>query len=218
MLPFDDPARFDAKALAEHLDGPREARHRFAAYVLSLVERSVFFELRGHAGPGSHQDDLVSEVMVHLYRNDARVLRQWDPSRAALKGFLNMVAGRLVRRILASERAMVSLDDMGAEAEAVREDLEVALAHRAAVERLARHVLEHGSLKDRSRFRGLFVEGKSPAEVARSEGASVQALHTWASRLKRTLQAEFPQLVETLERRVTQGGHGGPRGKAKSRE
>lgn len=218
MSPFDEPSRLDPRVLTEHLDGPPLARRRLAEHVLSLVDRSVFFALRDQPDARSRKDDLVSEVIVYLYRNDARVLRQWDPGRAALKGYLNMVATRLVYRVLAAERAAIPLDEVGPEAEMARGDLEAELAYRAGLERLADYLHEHGSAKDLSRFRALFVDGKSPAEVARGEGTSVQALHTWASRLKRTLHAAFPQLVEALEARVAQRRQGVPRRTAGHRE
>lgn len=210
MSPFD-PSRLDPKVLVEHLDGPPLARRRLAEHVLTLVDRSVFLTLRDQPHARSRKDDLVSEVIVYLYRNDARVLRQWDPSRAALKGYLNMIASRLVHRALAAERASLPLEELGPEAEAARGDLEAELAYRAGLERLVDYLHDHGSAKDLSRFRALFVDGKSPAEVARDEGASVPALHTWASRLRGMLHAALPQLVEALEAHAAQRRRGVPR-------
>lgn len=218
MSPFDEPSRLDPQVLAEHLDGPPLARRRLAEHVLSLVDRSVFLTLCDQTHARSRKDDLVSEVIVYLYRNDARVLRQWDPSRAALKGYLNMIASRLVHRALAAERAAIPLDELGPEAEVARGDLEAELAYRAGLERLADYLHDHGSAKDLSRFRALFVDGKSPTEVARDEGVSVPALHTWASRLRGVLHAAFPQLVEMLEAHTAQRATRRPRRTAGRRE
>jgi DNA-directed RNA polymerase specialized sigma24 family protein len=201
MTPLDtsSPSRSPA-AIAEHLTGDRGQQRRLAELVLGYVDHAVFHTLRDYPASLPRKDDLVSELVIYLYRNDARVLRQWDPSRAALKGYLSMVAGRFVRRKLASERPPVSLGEVERDPPYLPDaDPDTELAYRAALEQLAGYLSDHGSPKDRARFRAMFVDGRAPSEVARSEGTSVQALHTWASRLKRRLQQALPEIAAFLK-------------------
>lgn len=200
-----DPARLDPATLLAYLEGTPRQQRELAEHVLDLVERAVARELRKrHPVSHAHREDLVSEVLENLYRNDGRVLRQWDPERgcASLKTFLDMVGRRHAWRRLAAEPNAVSFDEADAPLDAVvRKDPEDELALNAALERLANHMLEHGSRKDISRFRALFVDGQSPTVVANLEGTTPEAIYTWASRLKQRLAAAFPQIVALLESR-----------------
>jgi DNA-directed RNA polymerase specialized sigma24 family protein len=198
---------FDASApslspavIAEHLEGDRGQRRLLAEHLLEQVDRAVFHALRHHPGSLARKDDLVSELLLYLYRNDARVLRQWDPTRAGLKGYVSMVAGRFVRRKLATERDPAVLDEAEADPPYLPGiDPEAELVYRAALEQLSGYLHDHGSPKDLSRFRAMYVDGRAPSDVARGEGTSVEALHTWASRLKRRLQKALPQVVAFLK-------------------
>lgn len=186
--------------IAEHLEGDRGQRRLLAEHLLEHVDRAVFHALRDRPAARARKDDLVAELLLYLYRNDARVLRQWDPARAGLKGYVSMVAGRFVRRKLASARDPASLDeDEPGPPYLPGADVEAELAYRAALERLSGYLHDHGSPKDLARFRAMYVDGRPPSEVARAEGTSVEALHTWASRLKRRLQKALPQIVAFLK-------------------
>jgi DNA-directed RNA polymerase specialized sigma24 family protein len=201
MSSFDasSPSRSPA-AIAEHLAGDRGQQRRLAELLLAHVDHAVFHTLRDYPASLPRKDDLVSELLIYLYRNDARVLRQWDPSRAALKGYLSMLAGRFVRRKLASERPAAPLREVERDPPYLPDADPVAeLAYREALERLAGYLHDHGSPKDLARFRAMFVDGQAPSEVARGEGTSVQALHTWASRLKRRLHKALPQIAAFLK-------------------
>lgn len=198
-----DPSHLDAATLVTHLDGTPRQRRALAELVLDLVERAVYHALRSRAGSLSRKDDLVSDVLLYLHRNEARVLRQWNPELASLKGYLDMVSRRHVWRRVATEPSMVSLEEVGAEAPiVVPADLEDELSHRAALAQLDAFVHEHCTPKDVSRFRALFVQGKPPIEVASLEGATPEAIYTWASRFKQRLAAAFPQVVELIESRL----------------
>lgn len=201
MSPLDASlAELSPALLLELLDGNERQRRHLATLLLEHFDVSVFYALRNHPAALPRKDDFVSELMLYLYREDAKILRRWDPGRAGLKGYLNMIAGRFVRRGLATRPTPVALvEETLGSPYLPSADQELEMAYRVALSQLHDHLRDHGSVKDRSRFRALFIQGRSPAQVAKDEGASVEALHTWASRLKRRLQQAFPQIAKFFD-------------------
>lgn len=208
MPTFDRPvnlAKLSPERLAALLDGDRRERRRLAKALVAHLDRALYFALRSQPLVLARKDDLLSELLLYLYRDDARVLRRWDPDRAGLKGYLGMIATRYARRTL-NERPIVTLlpddedDGLGPPSRSDA-NLEIELTYRAALARLAEHLERHGSDKDRRRFLALFVQERPTTEVAQAEGASLQALHTWACRLKKRLHRAFPGIAELLRAR-----------------
>ena len=213
MSPFEvsSLSSLSPRLVVRMLDGDRLQRRRLAKLLLAHLDVAVFHVLRDHPHAWSRKDDLVADVMIYLYRNDAKILRAWDPDRAALKGYISMIATRFVRRHLAKQPIVVPLDDerpsssrASAPAPAPASapaSAEVEIEYRSALARLHDHLRTHGSAKDQARFRAMFVQGRSPAEVAADEGATVDAIHTWASRLKRRLLRALPEVAALVKNR-----------------
>ncbi|MEL7372557.1 MAG: hypothetical protein AAFN74_26770, partial [Myxococcota bacterium] len=66
----------------------------------------------GHKGDlGRDLEDLMQEVFVRLFAENARALRAWDPDRGlSLVGFVRMVADREVSNVFASGRRQPSAE------------------------------------------------------------------------------------------------------------
>ena len=88
----------DAELVLALLSGDRAAADRFArlyeAFIGAAVLSSSYAARRFHA-------DLVQDVYVHLWRNDFRVLRQWEGERS-LRAYLRTVIRHLVWERLSS--------------------------------------------------------------------------------------------------------------------
>lgn len=186
--------------IAKKLDGSPQERRELAREVLGHIDRAVHYALQAARHVKEPREDLVAEVMLYIYRDDARVLRNWDPTRAGLRGYLNMIGGRHVFRRRARQpqiEPLSSEEDMAPS----EGDVDAALAYRSALDEICDWVAAHGSDKDRARFEGLLVEGYTVAEMAEHEGGSTEAIYTWLSRFKRRVTQALPHLAEVLEHR-----------------
>lgn len=187
------------ETIARALDGSGRERRRLAQQVVGYIDRAVHYALRAGRYPPDQREDLVGDVLVYVFRNDAKVLRGWDPERAGLPGYLNMVAGRYVHR---RRRGQPALEPPVDEEAAFLRDatLEEELAYRAALEEIYDWVKTEGSQKDQSRFTRLLVEEHTPAEVAKAEGCSADAIYTWVKRFKQRIKETLPHVAELITR------------------
>ncbi len=101
----EDP---DAAELARALAGDARALARLVARSTPVIQARVGRKLL--AGRASHAwrpmvEDLVQEVFLDLFRDDARTLRGWDPERGlSLDNFVGLVAERRACSYLRSTR------------------------------------------------------------------------------------------------------------------
>ena len=76
------------------LDGDPEARDRFvdrhAPIVFSMVRRVTRAGAQGD--PSTTVEDIAQEVFLKLFREDAHLLRSYDPSRASLATWIAVIA------------------------------------------------------------------------------------------------------------------------------
>jgi RNA polymerase sigma-70 factor (ECF subfamily) len=85
---------------------------RFAGLVLAAVRRVV--------GPQGEVEDISQDVFVRLCKDDFRLLRQFDPDRAALSTWLTIVARSVAHDAIRKRRAPTqSIDDTAEAAFAV---------------------------------------------------------------------------------------------------
>lgn len=189
------------ETIARALDGSSRERRRLAREVVGHIDRAVHYALRAGRHPTEQREDLVGDVLVYVFRNDAKVLRRWDPERAGLPGYLNMVTGRYVHRRRRGQPALEpSVDEESVLVTGA--PLEDELVYRAALEELYDWVRTKSSEKDQARFARLLVQGHTPAEVAKEEGCSAEAIYSWISRFKRRIKETLPHVAELV------AGHG----------
>ena len=184
--------------------GQQRALHRLTEYLLPVVHARVARVLVACPVPGvalrAEVEDLTQEVFAHMFENDARILRSWNPNRgASLRNFVGLVAERRVRSLLRSGRWT-----HWREHPASVTDIET---HASPVECPARWAAEQQDwqrvvVRARSRLsdRGiqmmemLLLEQRPVAEVAEITGMTVTALYAWRSRLQKLMR----QLAQDL--------------------
>ncbi len=138
--------------------------------------------------------DLVQEVFLALFEDDAKVLRSWDPKKGAgLRSFVGLVAERAAAGYLRSGKksgwrehaAEASTLERAAGAE---QGFEARVADRQTLERLLDRLRATLDPRGMQLFRALFVEGRGGAEVGAELGMSTDAVYAWRSRLRRQIR------------------------------
>lgn len=191
-----DPQRHVEKVLR----GDRAAAERLVAKLLPVLQRRIAWVLRRQ--PSARREDVLDhaqDVLLRLFQDDHRVLRSWDPARgASLDTFVALVAERHVVAVLRSGRKSAWREDLTLDLEAVggagESDAERHVLSKDLLERILDRL--EGELTPRSRqlFHALFVEERSPEDVAADYGMSSNALYTWTSRLRSRVQALAEEL------------------------
>ncbi len=139
-------------------------------------------------------EDLTQEVFAHLFDNNARILRGWNPARgASLRNHVGLVAERRVRSLLRSGRWTHWREQLTA-----AEDLE---SHAGPVESPARRTAEQqcyerviasarGRLSPQGRLMMdlLLIQQQPIAEVAELTGMTLASLYAWRSRLQKLMR------------------------------
>jgi RNA polymerase sigma factor (sigma-70 family) len=185
--------------IAKMLAGTHRDRTQLALVLVERIDRAVYFTLRGCGQRAEQHEDMVQEALIYVYRDDAKVLRRWDPVRAGLRGYLNMVISRFVRRRVATQtrQTVVVLEELpDVESPRPEATMDDNFAYRASLEELYDYVKQEASEKDRERFWALYVEEGTPADVAQQLGVTTDALYTWASRFKKRLHQALPHLKD----------------------
>ncbi|HYE05925.1 MAG TPA: sigma-70 family RNA polymerase sigma factor [Planctomycetota bacterium] len=80
--------------LTRCLDGDADAWRRLVERVMPVVNAAVARCLRRHGAHEVAVEDVAQDVFLRLVRDDFRVLRGFDPARAALTTWLTVVAHR----------------------------------------------------------------------------------------------------------------------------
>lgn len=100
--------RQDLDDLTGLLRGEKPAWDTFVARFSGLIAAAV----RRVVGPGGEIDDIAQDVFLRLCRDDYRLLRQYDPSRAGLTTWLTIVARSVAHDAIRRRRAPTqTLDD-----------------------------------------------------------------------------------------------------------
>lgn len=203
--PWGPQGPSQAEIGAAFTDGP-ELLRTLARWLLPVVELKVTYVLRPIALAKRRdlttvRQDLVQDVLVELLRDGGKVLRQWDPTRGcSLTSFLALVTRCYIRHRfkqfkgnpwasdpVSAQELMALVDDGVPERATLADDLE----HRQQLEYLYQSLDAKLNSRDRTRFNDIFVQQKTPAEVAQKEGVSENAIHQWSSRIIRKMRAIF---------------------------
>ncbi|MEO1086015.1 MAG: sigma-70 family RNA polymerase sigma factor [Acidobacteriota bacterium] len=190
---------FTAADLARALDGdPRlleELIDRLTPVIQVRAARTLVRRLPS-ASPERLRDeveDLVQEVMMSLFADDARVLRNWDPDRGmSLQNYVGLVAERLVFSVVQSRkktwpaefRTHEQLDRPAAD-----RDPEARFAARQALGQMVERLRGTLSPQGFEIFVLLFVEELTVEDVRARTGLSADAVYAWRSRLRRTTRS-----------------------------
>jgi RNA polymerase sigma-70 factor (ECF subfamily) len=146
---------------------------------------------RGHRGRDPRQElgDLVQDVLLHLFRDDGRILRTWKPERGlSLVNFVGLVAEREVGRIVRSGRrspwALDPMEDTAIEAAAGAVDsAERRTGSRDLFDQVYERLEDELHPRALELFRLLVVEEAPVPEVCAHTGLSADQVYNWRSRL-----------------------------------
>ncbi|MEM1179945.1 MAG: sigma-70 family RNA polymerase sigma factor [Acidobacteriota bacterium] len=186
---------FTAADLARALDGDSELLERLIDRLTPVIQvRAARTLLRRFptASPERLRDeveDLVQEVMVALFSEGARVLRNWDPDRGlSLQNYVGLVAERLVLTVIQSRRKTWPAEFRPHEdldGPAPERDPESRLTARQALGAMVERLRAELSPQGFELFTLLFVKELSVDEVRERTGLSGDAVYAWRSRLRR---------------------------------
>lgn len=157
---------------------------RYARVILAAVQRA----LRMHAPKAGDADvqDAAQEVFVRLVKDDFRLLRAYDPSRAALTTWLTIVSrSTAIDHVRRKRRATVGLEH-AAEAEAAPPTA----GRAAATEAVG---IPEGLLSPRQQLvlRMLFDEEMSVEQVAAALGIEAQTVRSTQHKAISKLREHF---------------------------
>jgi DNA-directed RNA polymerase specialized sigma24 family protein len=160
-------------------------------------------------------EDLVQEVFVKLFENDAKALRAWDPARGPLGGFVALLADHHVFSAFRSGKRrpwtqdMVPLEEDDAPPTSQACSPESRALSQEALDGLLDRMREELSPKGFDVFLRLYVHGQAIDVAARELDMTVDALYVWRTRLSRlakTLSAELEE-ADAEENRRLSGTH-----------
>lgn len=134
-------------------------------------------------------EDLVQEVFLALFADDAKVLRRWDPERgASLLNFVGLVAERQAITLLRSRHRWLPTEPLEPRLPEPRSG-ETDPEHETVARQSLRHLLDRlqatVSPQGWHIFRLLFVEERTVADIEDSVGLSTDAVYAWRSRLRK---------------------------------
>lgn len=162
------------------LSGDRGAlRQLFAEVICPVVERRLSWRLAMAGGDRSELRDHVQEVLVHVLKREAEVLRRWDPQRGTLESYVVKVAenhtiSRLRKK--APPRPTEDIDEHEGQAQAPGD--QAAFAH------LVRRLLRELNDSEGDLFRAVYLEELTPEEAAARLGISREAAYKRIQRLR----------------------------------
>lgn len=193
----EDKAGLVRRALA----GDQTALTRLVAVLTPVIQARVArtllarrSRLAGGRDVRQAVEDLSQDVFLHLFTQEARVLRSWQAGRGlSLENFAGLVAERQVLSFLRSGRRNPRQEDSFStdeelDAPAPESGPEEIAASREHLALLLDRLREELSPLGRQLFDLLFIRELSPTEVTAASGLSADAVYAWRSRLRRLAQ------------------------------
>ena len=180
--------------LARALAGDREALEviveGLTPVIHARVARALLRDDRSTGGVRQVVEDLVQQVYVDLFEDDAKVLRDWHPERGlSLQNFVGLVAERRVYSTLRRTRRNPWTEEPGEAPLFERPATAPGPERRAGSRQRLRRMLE-GLRAELSPlgwrvFELLFLRELPVSDVGFETGLSRDAVYAWRSRLRR---------------------------------
>lgn len=194
--------------LSGALSGDAAARKALVRALAPIVQVRVYRTICASgpraSGRSARQEveDLTQDVLVALFKDDARVLRMWDAERGlSLPNFVGLVAEREARHVLQSRRrspfSLVPTEDEAlARAAGSAPGPETEVASRELFDRVWRALKDELTPRAVELFRRLVLEERTVEEVCEEFAMQPGAVYTWRSRLT----ARAREIVVEIER------------------
>jgi RNA polymerase sigma factor (sigma-70 family) len=198
-------ASLDRELVTAALAGQREAVARLVARLTPVIQARVarsVLKFKPRSGQVRQDvDDLAQEVFMRLFEERGRVLQSWDPGRGlSLENFAGLVAERLaISSLRTGKRNPWREDEADEEALAAMPSAQAGPAEEVAsadfLGRLHERLRETLTPLGMHLFNLLYVEERSVEEVCAATELSADAVYAWRSRLRRTAETLYQQLV-----------------------
>ncbi len=185
------PQLGDEALLASALEG-RRGMQQLAGRLGPFIRARV---LRMTRSEPARADDLMQEVWAHLLAEDARALRAWNPARASLPGYVNLLCSRVVAKSFRAEGAQkrrprggLTLLEGGTHPTGTPAPDRVA-QDRERLDALWTHLQASLGPMGRLVLSMLFVDNRPPKEIAAALGLSVATVNGWRHKIKLAARA-----------------------------
>lgn len=181
--------------LQRALDGNETALGHLVKVLTPIIQARVVRVLvrRSQQAAGrairNEVEDLTQEVFLALLEQDGRTLRSWNPSLGlSLENFVGLVAERLTNTILKTgKRSPWSMDPTADEdldtIMPPQSDMEERLVHKDTLTKVVGRLEQELSPLGRQIFELAWIEQRSPEDISRCLGISVEAVYKWRSRI-----------------------------------
>lgn len=145
-------------------------------------------------------EDVVQEIFVKLFENDAKLLRSWDPERGPLGGFVALLCDHYVFSLFRSGKRrpwtpdVIALEDDDSDPICGTASPESRAVSQESLDVLLDRLKTELSPKGFEVFVRLYVHDQAVDVAARELGMTVDALYVWRTRLTKlvkTLAAEI---------------------------
>lgn len=208
--PMDD---WTPEQIERALSGDDRALRSLVSAMTPVVQARIARALLRRRGAARGEDprqrlaDIAQDVYVELFRDGAKLLRSWQPSRGlSLRGFVGLVAEQRVAATLRSRRRNPWAEVLGDGDEEVGSDMPAAsagpeelLLSRDAIVRLLDLVRAELSPLGLDMFYRLVVHEEPIAGVCEATGMSTSAVQAWSSRLKRLVASLAREILAEQE-------------------
>ena len=195
------------ETLNQALDGNRPAMRELVKHLTPVIQARVAKCIMvgsrnyGHDRVREEVADMTQEVFAALFANDARVLRNWEPSKAlSLRNFAGLVAHRQALSILRTTKRNPFTEDptLDTDFEFMTEQdetLESATISRDLIRQVFHRMDEQLSPLGRQLFNMVMIQELDVSDVASQTGMSDSAIYAWRSRLAKHLKREYQSVM-----------------------
>lgn len=203
-MPFDKPQRVTRQFIECALAGQSGPAYVLAKHIVACIDRHVRKVLLRNTACRNRDlaDEFVHDVVVYVYDNDAKLLRNWDESRgASFDYYLGLITRNLVIRRLKQFRGnpacLTPVDEIQDFLPPTTLDMQI--VYSLELDRVLDYVERELDSGDRARFRALYMDSLSIKEVAKRDGVTTNAVHAWNSRLRQRLREALPHIMAMLD-------------------
>ncbi|MBT6175844.1 MAG: sigma-70 family RNA polymerase sigma factor [Deltaproteobacteria bacterium] len=195
------------ETLNQALDGNRPAMRELVKHLTPVIQARVAKCLMvgsrnfGHDRVREEVADMTQEVFAALFANDARVLRNWEPTKGlSLRNFAGLVAHRQALSILRTTKRNPFTEDptLDTDFEFMTEQdetLESATISRDLIRQVFHRMDEQLSPLGRQLFNMVIIQELDVSDVATQTGMSDSAIYAWRSRLAKHLKREYQSVL-----------------------
>lgn len=207
-----NPRALELALVQRARSGDRSAERELIRTLTPIIRGAAGRTMRRFTGrlSAADVDDVTQTVLVGLFTSGDGALSRWDPERGlGLSGFVSLVATRETISIFRNRRRRAQAE-VPTQREALDEtpdagvEPEAAASARWTITALLERVRGRVSARGGQLFDLLFLEQRSPEEIAALTGIALPGIYTWSSRLSRLgreVAAELESDTPVVERR-----------------